>query len=273
MWLNPPTPDDLQDDPTDVVPSPGVTPPPEDSDKGDEATDQEPKEKRDQNNAGAPDDGDEIFAARPQVAVVYGSGAIVNGKGSASQIGGDSLAETLRELRQDDDVAAVVFRINSRGGSATASEVIAREVELIAAEKPLVISMGDYAASGAYWIAAPASEIIAEPTTITGSIGVFGLLPNVQQLGTNNGVAWDSVQTGPLANLRSVTRPKSEAEMALLQSSVDWIYGEFINKVAEGRNLEPTAVDEIAQGRVWSGRAAKKLGLVDELGGLEMAIA
>ena len=188
-------------------------------------------------------------------------------------MGAIRLAKSLRELRQDDDVAAVVLRLNSRGGSATASEIIAREVELIAEHKPIVISMGDYAASGGYWIAAPASEIIAEPTTITGSIGVFGLLPNVQKLGENNGIVWDSVQTGPLANLTTITRPKSAAELALLQSSVDWIYGQFINKVAEGRDLEPSAVNDIAQGRVWSGRAAKKLGLVDQLGGIEMAIA
>ncbi|MEM6500807.1 MAG: signal peptide peptidase SppA [Cyanobacteria bacterium P01_C01_bin.89] len=278
VWLNPPTPDDLQsgnlqsgnlqsgnlqEEPTDAVPS--LTPEPESSES--------PAEAVDEKDVSEDDAGETIFDARPQVAVVYATGAIVGGKGTPNQIGGDALAETLRDLRQDDDVAAVVLRINSRGGSATASEIIAREVELISAEKPLVISMGDYAASGAYWISAPASEIVAEPTTITGSIGVFGLLPNVQQLGANNGVAWDAVQTGPLADLRTVTRPKSEAEMALLQSSVDWIYGEFINKVAEGRNLEPTAVNEIAQGRVWSGRAAKKLGLVDELGGLEVAIA
>ena len=217
--------------------------------------------------------GDTVVDRRPEVAVLYASGAIVNGRGSTEQIGGDRLAKNLRTLRLDEDVAAVVLRLNSRGGSATASEIIAREVELIAQEKPIVVSMGDYAASGGYWIAAPASEIVAEPTTITGSIGVFGLLPNVQKLGENNGVTWDAVQTGPLANLQTITRPKSTAELALLQSSVDWVYGQFISKVAEGRDLEPGAVDTLAQGRVWSGRAAEKLGLVDQLGGLEVAIA
>lgn len=273
VWLNPPTPDDMRSQ--DSTPSPAAQPEaPQSPAPKDDATsgEKQPAESQTEAQTSGGDPDEELFPSRPEVAVVYAAGAIVNGRGTTDQIGGDRLAKTLRELRQDDDVAAVVLRINSRGGSATASEIIAREVELIAEIKPIVVSMGDYAASGGYWISAPASEIIAEPTTITGSIGVFGVLPNVQQLGANNGVNWDAVQTGPLADLRSVTRPKSAAEMAILQSSVDWIYGEFINKVAEGRNLEAAAVNEIAQGRVWSGRAAKKLGLVDQLGGLEIAI-
>ena len=265
-WLNPPTPDDVQGE---ASPSSTPTDPGHSGAKGEDGAASETPE-----TAASPETaGDTVVDRRPEVAVLYASGAIVNGRGSTEQIGGDRLAKNLRTLRLDEDVAAVVLRLNSRGGSATASEIIAREVELIAQEKPIVVSMGDYAASGGYWIAAPASEIVAEPTTITGSIGVFGLLPNVQKLGENNGVTWDAVQTGPLANLQTITRPKSTAELALLQSSVDWVYGQFISKVAEGRDLEQGAVDTLAQGRVWSGRAAEKLGLVDQLGGLEVAIA
>lgn len=276
VWLNPPTPDDVQESSPTVQPKASPSPTPSDTpdEKAGEKAGEQVKETEAEASGDEKQDLAEFLAEEaPQVAVIYGVGPIVNGRGSSEQIGGDRLAQSLRELRQDKDVAAVVLRLNSRGGSATASEIIAREVELIAEQKPIVISMGDYAASGGYWIAAPASEIIAEPTTITGSIGVFGLLPNVQKLGENNGIVWDSVQTGPLANLGTITRPKSAAELALLQSSVDWIYGQFINKVAEGRDLEPSAVNEIAQGRVWSGRTAKKLGLVDQLGGVETAIA
>ncbi len=263
VWLNPPTPDDVQDG--EATPSPASTgsPPSEASPEASASPEAEGTD------APAPD----MAREANEVAVVYATGAIVPGRGTPDQIGGDRLAKTLRELRQDQTVAAVVLRLNSRGGSATASEIIAREVELTAQEKPVVVSMGDYAASGGYWISAPADEIVAEPTTITGSIGVFGLLPNVQKLGENNGVTWDSIQTGPLANLQTITRPKSDAELALLQSSVDWVYGQFIAKVAEGRSLETSTVEEIAQGRVWSGRAAEKVGLVDQLGGLETAIA
>ncbi|MEM1425301.1 MAG: signal peptide peptidase SppA, partial [Cyanobacteria bacterium P01_H01_bin.130] len=266
VWLNPPTPDDVQDG--EATPSPASTgsPPSETSPEADASPEAEATNAPAHNMPGMVSEADEI-------AVVYATGAIVPGRGTPDQIGGDRLAKTLRELRQDKTVAAVVLRLNSRGGSATASEIIAREVELTAQEKPVVVSMGDYAASGGYWIAAPADEIVAEPTTITGSIGVFGLLPNVQKLGENNGVTWDAIQTGPLANLQTITRPKSDAELALLQSSVDWVYGQFIAKVAEGRSLETNAVEEIAQGRVWSGRAAADVGLVDQLGGLETAIA
>jgi len=209
----------------------------------------------------------------PEVAVVYAQGTIVDGEGGGEEIGGDRLAEQLRELRLDEDVKAVVLRVNSPGGSAVASEVIKREVALMSEQKPIVVSMGNVAASGGYWIAMAADEIVAESNTITGSIGVFGLLPNFQTLASNNGLAWDAVQTAPLANLNTVARPKTPQELALLQKFVDQIYNRFIQQVAEGRGLPIEKVKEIAQGRVWSGDAAVKLGLVDQLGGLETAIA
>ena len=212
-------------------------------------------------------------ASEGHVAVVYATGSIVDGEGLPSEIGGDRFAEILRELRLDEDVAAIVLRINSPGGSASASETIKREVELIAQEKPIVISMGNVAASGGYCIAMKGSQIFAEPTTITGSIGVFGLLFNVKEIANNNGLTWDAVKTAPFADTQTVSRPKTDAELAVIQKIVDRIYWRFIREVATGRELTQQRVNEIAQGRVWSGLAAKDIGLVDEIGGLEAAIA
>jgi protease-4 len=179
-----------------------------------------------------------------------------------------------RKLRQDDDIKAVVLRVNSPGGSATASEVIQREVLLTRKVKPVVVSMGDVAASGGYWIVTDANRIFAEPNTVTGSIGVFGLLLNVQKLANNNGITWDVVKTGRYADadMQTISRPKSPQELALYQRSVNQIYNLFLSKVAQGRKLPEQKVAEIAQGRVWSGVAAKDLGLVDEIGGLDAAI-
>jgi protease-4 len=146
-------------------------------------------------------------------------------------------------------------------------------MRLAAETKPVVVSMGSYAASGGYWISAYAKRIYAEPTTVTGSIGVFGLLFDVKELAANWGVSFDGVKTGRFADALSISRPKTEAEMQIVQRSIDWIYGEFVRKVAEARDLEVNFVHEIAQGHVWSGVEAKKLGLVDELGGLNEAIA
>ena len=148
-----------------------------------------------------------------------------------------------------------------------------REVRLLRREKPVVVSMGSYAASGGYWISAYADRIFAEPTTITGSIGVFGMQFDVQRLADTIGVTFDRVKTGRFADAMTVSRPKTAEEMAVLQRMVDWIYGEFLAKVAEGRNLSPDKVAAIAQGRVWSGADALTHGLVDELGGLEAALA
>ncbi len=207
-----------------------------------------------------------------KIAVVYAEGEIVNGQGSVGEVGGDRLARQLRKIRQDKDIKAVVLRVNSPGGSVTASEVIQREVILTRKVKPLVVSMGSLAASGGYWISTYSDHIFAEPTTITGSIGVFGILPNVQTLANNNGVTWDVIKTGRFADSYTLSRPKTPQELRLIQKTVDKFYDDFLTKVAESRKLPKTKVAEIAQGRVWSGKRAKEIGLVDELGGLEDAI-
>lgn len=208
-----------------------------------------------------------------RVAVVYAEGDIVDGEGDeAGEIGGTRYARELRRLRLDDKVKAIVLRVNSPGGTASASEMILREVRLTKQVKPVVISMGTYAASGGYWIAAYGDRIFAEPTTVTGSIGVFGIQFDVKELANNVGLTFDSVKTGKFADAITITRPKTPEEMAVFQRMVDWAYEEFITKVMDGRNLERSFVEEIAQGRVWSGAEALKLGLVDELGGLEEAI-
>ncbi|MBW4576326.1 MAG: signal peptide peptidase SppA [Aphanothece sp. CMT-3BRIN-NPC111] len=207
-----------------------------------------------------------------KIAVIYAEGEIVDGEGSGGDIGGDRFAKQLRQLRMDDDVKAVVLRVNSPGGSATASDVIQREVRLTQKEKPVIVSMGDMAASGGYWISTYANRIFAEPNTITGSIGVFGMLLNVQKLGNNNGITWDVVKTSRLADSNTVSRPKTPQELAISQRFVNRIYSDFINKVADSRKLPKPKVAEIAQGRVWSGQQALKLGLVDEIGGINDAI-
>ncbi|NEQ72714.1 MAG: signal peptide peptidase SppA [Okeania sp. SIO2C9] len=210
--------------------------------------------------------------SKNKIAVVYAQGEIVNGTGTPRQIGGDRLAKELRRLRLDDKVKAVVLRVNSPGGSASASEVIGREVKLTREQKPIIVSMGNIAASGGYWISMNADKIFAEPTTITGSIGVFGVLFNIQELGNENGITWDTVKIGQFADLNNNSRPKTEEELALIQNMVDSIYERFITNVATARNLPKEKVAEIAQGRVWSGVSAQELGLVDEITGIEGAI-
>lgn len=209
---------------------------------------------------------------KKQIAVIYAEGDIVDGEGSPTQVGGDRIAKELREMRENENVKAVVLRVNSPGGSATASEVIGREVVLTRQKKPVIVSMGNLAASGGYWISMNANRIFAEPNTITGSIGVFGLLMNAQKLANNNGISWDSVKTGRYADSETISRPKTPQELANIQRVVDRIYDRFTTKVAQSRKLPLTKVQEIAQGRVWSGSAAKQLGLVDEIGGIENAI-
>ncbi len=210
--------------------------------------------------------------SKNHVAVVYAEGTIVDGQGGVNQVGGDRFARIFRRLRQDKAVKAIVLRVNSPGGSATASEIIQREIRLTGKTKPVIVSMGDVAASGGYWIATDANRIFAEPNTITGSIGVFGVLPNFQKLANNNGITWDVVKTAKLADSQTVARPKSPQELAIYQSSVNRLYSLFLTKVAQGRNLPEQKVAEIAQGRVWSGVAAKEIGLVDEIGGIEASI-
>ncbi|MBA3848991.1 MAG: signal peptide peptidase SppA [Opitutus sp.] len=212
--------------------------------------------------------------ARDRVGIVYAEGEIVDGDGRDEDVVyGDKVARQIRQLRLDDNVKAVVLRVNSPGGSASASEAIQREVRLTREKKPVIVSMGHLAASGGYWISTYGDRIFAEPTTITGSIGVFGLFLNFQGL-TNDklGLTFDTVKTGHFADAATVVRPKTDEELALFQKLIDWIYEEFTGKVAESRKLDIAQVREIAQGRVWSGSEALRLGLVDELGGLSAAV-
>ena len=210
--------------------------------------------------------------AKDKLAVIYAEGDIISGS-DKDQVSGDYIASLLRKARTDDDVKAVVLRVNSPGGSASASDIIQRETILLAKKKPLVIPMGAVAASGGYWISAYGDEIYAEPNTITGSIGVFGLFLNAQKLVNELGVKVEVARTAPAADVFSLFRPKTPQEMAIIQKFIDHIYAEFLDKVAEGRKLDRAAVHEIAQGRVWSGKRALELGLVDKLGGLEDAMA
>jgi len=207
------------------------------------------------------------------IQVIVAEGEIVDGE-SAGGIGGDELARRLREAREDDDVKAVVMRVDSPGGSATASDVIRSEVlALKAANKTVVVSMGSLAASGGYWISADADAIVAQPETLTGSIGVFGMLPNIEKLAENHGLRAEIVRTSPLTGFESIWRSKDEAQIARIQSLVDRIYERFLDLVSEGRGMSRERVHEIAQGRVWSGSRGKELGLVDEIGDLDRAIA
>ncbi len=212
-------------------------------------------------------------ATRGRIGVIYAEGDIVDGEGKFGEVSGLKFSRELRKMRQDDEIKAIVLRVNSPGGSASASETIQREIRLARKVKPVIVSMGSYAASGGYWISAYGDRIFAEPTTITGSIGVFGIQFDIQKLANDHGITFDSVKTGRFADAITIARPKTSEELAVFQRLVDWIYGEFVGKVAEGRKLKREFVEEIAQGRVWSGTAAKKLGLVDEIGGLDDALA
>jgi protease IV len=208
-----------------------------------------------------------------KVGIIYAEGEIVDGEGDSSTVGGDKLARAVRKFRFDPDIKAIVLRVNSPGGSALASEVIRSELESTQKVKPIVVSMGTVAASGGYWISTAANRVFADPGTITGSIGVFGLFPNVQKLANDNGVFWNPIATSPYSDLFTISRPKTDAELAVFQRSIDHIYDDFLKHVAEARHLSVDAVKEIAQGRVWSGTQATKLHLVDEIGGLETAIS
>ncbi len=215
---------------------------------------------------------DEGGDSSAQIAIVYAEGTIVEGQGDRGEIGGDKLAKELRKLQGKEEVKAVVLRINSPGGSATASEVILREIKRLDAKKPVIISLGDVAASGGYWIAMGGQRIFADNDTITGSIGVFGLLLNIQKIANNNGIDWDTVKTGQLADLSTITRPKNPQELEIYQAAVNRFYDLFIETVAKGRKLSPDKVRTVAQGRVWTGKDAVKIGLVDQIGGLEAAV-
>ncbi len=209
-----------------------------------------------------------------EIAVIYASGQISSGEGDDDEIGSTSLAEAIRDARLNEKVKAVVLRVNSPGGSALASDVIWREVLLTKKVKPIVVSMGDVAASGGYYISCAADRIFAQPNTVTGSIGVFGMLPNMKKAFEDKlGITSDTVNTNKYSDMGSTLRGVSPTESLVIQQSVENIYEVFIGRVSEGRNMSKEKVDEIGQGRVWSGTDALKIGLVDELGGLDAAVA
>lgn len=211
--------------------------------------------------------------SKNKIAVIFASGTISQGEGSDQSIGSDKIARTIRNARLDNTVKAIVLRVNSPGGDGIASDVILREVNMTKTVKPVVVSMGDYAASGGYYISCGANKIIAQPNTITGSIGVFGVIPNFQKFFNNKlGITFDEVKTNENSDFIGVTKPLSEFQYALLQEEIDNFYATFISHVSVGRNMPVEKVDEIGQGHVWSGTDAKEIGLVDELGGLNDAV-
>ncbi len=210
---------------------------------------------------------------RPQVAVVVAEGEITDGEQPAGRVGGESTSALLREARDDTDVKAVVLRVNSPGGGVFASEQIRREVAALKkAGKPVVVSMGDLAASGGYWISMDADRIYADPSTITGSIGIFGMIPTVPRTLEKIGVHTDGVGTTRFAGAFDITRPLDPAVGQVIQSVINKGYADFTGKVAAARNKPVEAIDEVARGRVWSGAQARERGLVDELGGMQAAL-
>lgn len=216
----------------------------------------------------------ELNEGGDKIAIVYASGQILDGEGDETTIGSITLSDAIRQARNDKDVKAIVMRVNSPGGSAVASEVIRREVELAAKEKPFIVSMGSYAASGGYWISTSSDYIFADPNTLTGSIGVFGTIPNLQGFFNDKlGLTFDDVKTSENADFGAITEPLTDYQMKMMQKFVTDTYDDFITLVSTERNLSKTFVDSIAQGRVWSGTNAIEIGLVDELGGIEKAIA
>jgi protease IV len=208
-----------------------------------------------------------------RIALIYAEGNIVDGEGTKEDIGGDSYVGLIRKMRLDKTIKAIVFRINSGGGSALASEKIWRELAMAKKDKPVVVSFGNVAASGGYYIATAADSIFAQPNTITGSIGVFGLIPNMKGFFNDKlGVTFDAVKTSPSADGPNTFRPMTEAEKQMAQREVDRIYLQFKQRVAEGRKKDLAYVDSIAQGRVWSGVKGVELGLVDRIGSLNDAV-
>ncbi|MCB0460113.1 MAG: signal peptide peptidase SppA [Flavobacteriaceae bacterium] len=210
--------------------------------------------------------------ASDKIAVLYAQGDIIYGEGDKEYIGQEKMIEALQKIRKDNSIKAVVLRVNSPGGSALASDLILRELELTKKDKPLVVSMGNYAASGGYYISCNADKIIAEPTTITGSIGVFGMIPNISKLADNIGINGEQVGTNAQSVGYSLFEPMSKDFERVTQESVENIYTTFVSRVANGRNLTTSKVDSIGQGRVWTGTEALQIGLVDQLGSLEDAV-
>lgn len=208
-----------------------------------------------------------------RIAIIYANGDIIDGEGDDKTIGSETISKALRDARMDDDVKAVVLRVNSPGGSSLASDVIWREVSLTKKAKPIVVSMGDYAASGGYYISCAADSIFAEPNTITGSIGIFAVLPNMQKFFNDKlGITFDGVKTGKYADLGDISRPLTPEERDILQNEVNRGYDDFTKSVADGRHKTQAYINSIGQGRVWTGEQALKIGLVDHLGNISDAI-
>jgi protease-4 len=215
-----------------------------------------------------------VKLAMAKIAVIYAVGDIGNGEGNDETIGSDRLSATIRKARLDDKIKAIVLRVNSPGGDALASEEIWREVSLAKKSKPVIVSMGDLAASGGYYISCAADKIVAQPNTLTGSIGVFGLLFNAEKMLKNKlGVTTDIYKTNPYTDMGTIARPLTSSEAIILQKEVDRIYDVFTRRVAEGRGMSQGMVDSLGQGRVWSGINALQNGLADTLGGIETAIS
>lgn len=211
--------------------------------------------------------------SKDKIAIIFASGDIVSGNADEGTIGSERISKAIRKARLDKNIKAIVLRVNSPGGSALASDVIWREMVLAKKEKPVVVSMGDVAASGGYYISCAANKIFASPNTITGSIGVFGIIPNFQKTLQNKlGITFDKVATNKHSDFIPVTRPMDAEESAIMQREVERIYSSFIKHVAEGRNMTTASIDSLGQGRVWSGVDAKRLKLIDEFGGLNNAI-
>ncbi|MEX0968772.1 MAG: signal peptide peptidase SppA [Bacteroidia bacterium] len=217
---------------------------------------------------------DKKESAKDKIALIYAVGEIGMGEGDEQSIGSESLSKAIRKARKDDDIKAIVLRVNSPGGSALASDVIWREMVLAKEAKPVIVSMGDVAASGGYYIACAADTIVAEPNTVTGSIGVFALLPGLEKFWEDKlGITFDRYCTGPYADLGNPNRELRPEERQIIQHLVNNIYADFITKVGEGRGLDTAFVDSIGQGRVWTGLQARDRGLVDVMGGLDSALA
>ncbi|WP_395625394.1 signal peptide peptidase SppA [Daejeonella sp.] len=213
-------------------------------------------------------------SSKNRIAVIYANGEIMSGEGDDETIGSERISRAIRKARTDDKVKAIVLRINSPGGSALASDVIWRETVLAKKSKPVIVSMGDLAASGGYYIACAADSIFAQPNTITGSIGVFGIIPNMQKFFNNKlGITFDGVKTGQFADLGSISRPLTDGEKMIIQLEVNKTYDTFTKKVADGRKKSQDYINSIGQGRVWSGTEALKIGLVDRIGSIDDAIA
>ncbi|MFN4299066.1 MAG: signal peptide peptidase SppA [Thermaurantimonas sp.] len=216
---------------------------------------------------------DKTKSSRDRIAIVFAQGEIGSGEGSDTEIGSDRIAEAIRKAHEDEKVKAIVMRVNSPGGAVLASDIILREVIRAKEKKPFIVSFGDLAASGGYYISCMADTIVAQPTTITGSIGVFGLFFSAQDLLNNKlGIRFDVVKTHEYADFGAIDRPLRESERQFLQRYIDKFYGGFLKKVASGRGLDSLYIDSIGQGRVWTGEWGLKLGLVDVLGGLQDAI-